>query len=430
MTNKNRFKYIPFFFLFFFLTSSASAQIRISSPYSYYGLGELRNNQSAYSSGMGGINSAIRNPVYINVANPASYTSFDTNSFILNVGVTSSFSQLKSSVITQQFTNHTSIEYLQFGLPVARWCGISFGLIPFSKTGYKSVFRDTLTNIGEVREEFEGTGGINQAYIGTGFRLFKNFSIGINVGYLFGTINNIRSVFTPDLNYSYNIRIKNDLQVSSINLNYGLQYQIDLKKNFALILGSRFSLPMKLSAKRSQLTERFTASGEVESVKDTLKSITITDEKGKINMPFTIGGGITLAKNNNWLFGIDFDWQNWKKFKSFDTPDSLNNSFKIAAGGEFVPRNTAASKYWKKISYCFGFHYGQTYVKLRNKEINDFSVSIGLGFPISKLKSMINLTFEVGKKGTVQSDLIQENYVKLTLGFSFKEFWFFRPKLN
>jgi hypothetical protein len=428
MISKKYFKYLPFLFLFLFFNISVKSQIRISSPYSYYGLGELQLNHSAITEGMGGIKNALRNPSYINVGNPASYTALDTNSFVFDVGVTSNSTQLKSSIITQNFTNHTSISYLLFGFPVARWCGLSVGILPFSKTGYKIITHDTLTSIGQVNENFEGTGGINQAYIGAGFRLFKNFSIGVNVGYLFGTTYKNRSVYTPDIPYSYNIRVINDMEVSSFYLNYGLQYQLAVKKKYAMILGAKFSLPMNLSAKRSQLAERFTASGDIESIKDTL--FNIAEEKGKIHMPLAIGGGISFAKNNNWMFGVDFNWQNWKKFKSFDIPDSLSNSFNFAIGGEIIPRYTAASKYWKKISYRFGFHYGQTYLDLNSSKINDYSVSIGLGFPISKLRTMISLSAEAGKKGNISPGLIQENYIKFTIGFSFREFWFYRPKLN
>ena len=427
MTTNKYIKFLPLIALLFNL-NLATAQIRISSPYSYYGLGEIQNNKSVYNQSMGGISSAIRNPGFVNVSNPASYSAFDTNSFVFNVGVTSNFTQLQSNVATQPFTNHTSVSYLLLGFPVARWFGVSLGLVPYSKTGYQTVVTDTIDNIGQVKEQFNGTGGINQAYIGTGFRFFKHLSVGVNLGYLFGTTNKILSVYTPEVNYSYDIRSINYMRVSSVYLNYGLQYQLNIKKKYSLVLGTKFSLPMKLNATRTLLIQRFTASGDVESIKDTLSNI--TDESGKINMPLSIGGGFTFGRKNNWLFGVDFDWQNWKNFKNFGVSDSINNSYNISAGGEIVPRYTLASKYWKKMSYTFGFHYGQSYLDIRNSRINDFSASIGLGFPIAKLKSMISLALEAGKKGTIQDNLIQETYVKLTVGFSFREFWFFRPKLN
>jgi long-subunit fatty acid transport protein len=432
MIRTKHFKYLPFLFLIIFISISAKSQNRISSPYSYYGLGEIQLNHSGYIEGMGGIKNAVRNPAYINVGNPASYSAIDTNSFIFDLGVTSNSTQLKSNVVSQNYTNHTSLSYLLFGFPVARWCGLSLGILPYSKTGYKIITEDTIKNMAgpdnKVTEQFEGTGGINQAYLGAGFRIFKNFSLGVNVGYLFGTTYKTRSLYTPDQSYSYNIRTIDDIAVSSFYFNYGLQYQLNLKKKYDLIFGARFNLPMNLNAKRSQLAQRYTASGEIESVKDT--TIDISDEKGKIYMPLLIGGGIAFSQKNKWLVGVDFDWQNWKKFKSFNVNDSVNNSFNIAAGGEIIPKYTSVGKYWKKISYRFGFHYGQTYLELNGAKINDYSFSIGLGFPISKIGTMINISAEAGKKGKIQTGLIQENYIKFTLGFSFREFWFYRPKLN
>ncbi|MEI6122319.1 MAG: hypothetical protein WCQ95_01695 [Bacteroidota bacterium] len=407
---------------------SSTAQTRISSPYSYYGLGELQSNHSAYSSAMGGIKNGLRNPAFINYDNPASYSAFDTNTFIFDLGVISNFNQLQSNVITQAFTNHTSVGYLLFGFPVTHWCGLSLGVIPYSKTGYQIISRDTLATIGSVLEKFDGTGGISKAYIGTSFRLFKHLSLGVNLGYLFGSTYKNRSVYLPDQSYSFNIKTTNDLRVSSFYLDYGLQYQFDLKKNYALVLGTKFNLPMSIHAKRSQLAETFTENNDVQSIKDTL--INIDEESGKIKMPLTIGGGITFMKKNMWMVGADFDWQNWKKFESFGIKDSIDNSFNFAIGGEYTPRYTSLKNYWKKMSYRFGFHYGQSNLELRNTKIDDFSVSLGIGFPIKRIRTVINLAVEAGKKGTINQNLIQENYVKFTLGFSFREFWFFRPKLN
>ncbi len=428
MTITKHIKYILILMLLCATYFSTTAQTRISSPYSYYGLGEIQSSHSAYSSAMGGLKSAVRNPAYINYGNPASYSAFDTNTFIFDVGVISNFNQLQSNVTTQAFTNHTSLGYLLFGFPVTHWCGVSLGMVPFTKTGYQIVTRDTVDNIGQVQEKFDGTGGINKAYLGTSFRIFKHLSLGVNVGYLFGSTLKNRSVYVPDQSYSFDIRIKNDLHVSSFYFDYGLQYQIDLKKNYALTFGTNFNLPMKIHATNTQLAERFTAVGDVESIKDTV--INISDTSGKISMPLSIGGGLTFMKKNQWMLGADFEWQNWRKFQSFGVLDSITNSFNFAVGGEIIPRYSSLTKYWKKMSYRFGFHYGQSNLELKNTKINDFSVSIGMGFPIKKIRTIINLAVEAGKKGTINQNLIQENYVKFTLGFSFREFWFYRPKLD
>ncbi|HOY30719.1 MAG TPA: hypothetical protein PKW80_02460 [Bacteroidales bacterium] len=429
MTILNKNKFFLFLILTLAFTDIGFAQIRISSPYSRYGLGELQTNHSVYTSSMGGLNIALRNPNFINMNNPASYSSFDTNSFIFDAGVISTFSQLKTNINSQGYNNHTSLGHLLFGFPVTRWCGISLGLIPVSKSGYLVKVEDTIEDAGRVTERFTGSGGLSHAYLGASFKPFKNFSFGINIGYLFGTIYKVRAVEFPDDAFSFNVRAKNDVEVGGIFLNYGLQYQIFLKKNYTLTLGSKFNLPMNLNAKHTLLDERYSGSEtDIISIKDTL--IDITDKKGKIFMPLTIGGGFTLTKNNIWMVGADFDWQNWKKFKSFGVSDSIGNSFIVSAGGEYTPQYNALTSYWKRMNYRAGFHFSQSYYEIRDTKINDFSVSIGLGFPIKKTRTTVNVAFEAGTKGTISKNLLQENYFRLIVGIAFREFWFFRPKLN
>ena len=41
------------------------------------------------------------------------------------------------------------------------------------------------TSIDSISSIYEGSGGVNEAFIGTAIRI-KNFSIGFNTGYLFG----------------------------------------------------------------------------------------------------------------------------------------------------------------------------------------------------------------------------------------------------
>jgi len=432
MIISKKYKLSVFLLLALAISNFSTAQIRISSPYSRYGFGDLQTSHSTYAAAMGGLSAALRHPSYINVNNPASYTAYDTNSFVLDVGINSTFNQVKTNMTTQGFTNHTSIGHVLFGFPVARWCGISFGILPYSKSGYQVKTSDTIINSDETfTESFKGSGGVNQAYIGVAFKPFKNFSFGANLGYLFGTIDKIVAIERPGDIFSFNTRVSDNEQVGGLYLNYGLQYQILLKKKYLLSLGTKFNLPMNVGARQTMLAERYSGLLEEDniSIKDTL--LNIDGEKGKLHMPLIISGGFTLLINNSWLAGADFEWQNWKKFTSFgESASSLGNSYIISVGGEYSPRVNTITSYWKLINYRAGLRYAQSYYEIRDKKINDLSFSIGAGFPLPKTRTTLNLAVEAGTRGTVRNDLLKENYIRLVLGISFREFWFFRPKLN
>jgi hypothetical protein len=69
-----------------------------------------------------------------------------------------------------------------------------------------------------------------------------------------------------------------------------------------------------------------------------------------------------------------------------------------------------------------------TPLDLQGKHIQEVGISFGLGLPIKKSKSMINLSASFGKTGTTLNGLIQENFVRFTIGVNVFENWFFKSK--
>lgn len=94
----------------------ASGQNRISSPYSRFGIGDLMPNSSVYNMAMGGISYGVSSPFFVNTANPATYTSFDTLSFVFDIGAHTRQSKLITQDLSQT-ANFTS------GIPLVRVSG-------------------------------------------------------------------------------------------------------------------------------------------------------------------------------------------------------------------------------------------------------------------------------------------------------------------
>jgi hypothetical protein len=75
-----------------------------------------------------------------------------------------------------------------------------------------------------------------------------------------------------------------------------------------------------------------------------------------------------------------------------------------------------------------GLRYNSTYLQLRQKHLNEYAVSLGLGLPLRGMKTGINLSAELGTRGTTQSNLIKETYFNFVVGFSIYERWFVKRK--
>ncbi len=408
------------------LVSYTHAQIRISSPYSRFGLGDITGNNNAWNASMGKIGYGVRSPYHVNFNNPASYTAFDSVSFVFEGGFVSDFVTLKSNVQSDS-RNYTSLGYLLFGIPITRWWKTSIGLVPFSDVGYNVSSIETAEGVVHIDRLYTGSGGINRFFWGNGFKIFKNLSIGINASYLFGTLNREAVAIFPDSIYFIDFKVDNNTRVNDLYFDYGVQYSKSFKNNLQLTVGAVFAANTKINAQTDQLSQTFFLGADgVEHPRDTITNV--TGVHGTILIPLMTGVGISFEKTDKWIAGADFKWQNWKKFNAFGLGDSLVNSFQIGVGAEFLPDLNTYYNYLKRIRYRIGLFYDNSYLDLRNKNLDEYGVSVGFGLPLRGIKTVLNLGLQVGTRGTTNSSLIQESYFKFIIGFSIYERWFLKRK--
>jgi len=418
--------FLPLTLLFLFLNLNLFSQIRIASPYSRFGIGDLADNNNAWNMTMGQTGYAFRSPYHVNYLNPASYTAFDSMSFVFEGGFNSEFVTLSSN-FQRVNRNYASLGNLLFGMPVTRWWKTSLGLVPFSDVGYNVANYEEYPNSGTVVRNYVGSGGINRFYWGNAFRITKNLSFGINASYLFGSMIREALVLFPDSVNSMNFQVGYYVTMNDLYFNAGLQYRAKLKNDLFLTVGAVFSPTSGMSAKTDVLAETFLVnSSSGEEIKDTLFMAEAL--KGKIVVPMMAGGGLALEKPDQWMVGLDYRWQNWANFSAFEMSDSLVNSWQISAGGEIIPKIDNYNNYLARIRYRLGFSFSKTYLHLRNTDLNEYAISIGFGLPLRGVKTMLNLGAQFGSRGTTQQNLIQESYFKFVIGFTIYERWFLKRK--
>lgn len=377
---------------------------------------------------MGGLSYGIYTPYFVNSANPASLAAFDTLSFVFDAGIHARQVSLSTTRLTQT-ANYASLGNLSFGFPVTGWWKSSISLNPYSMTGYKVVDAQTDPFSGRVNFLYEGTGGINQLSSGNSFKIAKGLSIGVQAGYLFGTLNKTSATEFPDSLLKINYKINTSAQVHDFYFNYGLFYHKLLSNGIDYNLGMVFSnqTNINISQNRFGYTYFKSATG-VDLTRDTI--VNTEAEKGVFIMPMNAGFGFSLGKADKWLAGAEIQYQQWEKYAWFGVNDSLKNSLRVSAGGSYTPSYSTVSSYWQRITYRGGLRYNQSYLELRNTRINEFGISIGVGLPLPRTRSTVNLAAEFGSRGSKSNNLIKENFVKFTLGLSIFERWFIIRKYD
>jgi hypothetical protein len=411
------------FFFCFFITNNF-AQSEISSPYSGYGAGILTNTTNIPMASMGGLSYAMQNNLYINYKNPASYIAFDSLSFIADAGFFISSNNLVTNTQTQK-GSLIRLSYLMIGLPVTKHWRTSAGIIPFSDIGYKIL--DPRKDL-DLIYTYEGSGGLMQLYWGNAFRLAKDFSFGLNISYMFGSMNNSRFVEFSQPNF-LNSRLLRATSVDGIYLSAGLQYFINMKNHNRLGLGLVYENSAYIWARESLLINNYLGTFNASSTYDTVLYKPV--EKGRMIIPQTLGFGISFSHADKILVGADVSWQNWNNFKVLERVDSLKDAIVTVVGLQYTP-DPLSGKYYKKIRFRTGAKFSTGYMRFQNTPIQEFSVSFGVGFPLRTFtsQSSVHIMFEYGQMGTTKNDLIRQNSFKVSFGFVLHEKWYQRVKLE
>ena len=470
-----------------FTTHFASGQNSTVSPYSRYGIGDLTTNGYARNMAMGGISAGLNQSFFINSANPASYSNLW---FTVFEGAVNFEEVQLNTATTKQYSNSASLSYFDLAFPIkAQKWSMGFGLSPYSKVGY-TIEQTVATPYNDAEiHTYKGSGGLNTFHMGTGFKLAKKLSAGFNVEYIFGVINQDRTVEYRSPYYMATL-VNNSNSIGWFHYTFGLQYSLDslklspadsiveldrqimllndslgrmikrdtssqnpqyqslndIKREIATAKAQRKAVVNRKKRGDWQLTFGLTASPDA-SLRSRTTSVATSfryynaqianqvllrdtviyspSVKGKVLLPFSGSLGFSIRNGSRWLIGADYSIQQWSRFSINDQLDSLSDSWRASVGAQFNP-----SKKGDGIAYRLGGHYEQTYFNFAGTKINETGISFGLGIPIKRTGTHLHLSFEVGGRGTTEHNLIQEKYYRFSLGLTINDRWFIKPKYD
>lgn len=415
-----------------FFSLNSYGQKLNNSPYTRYGIGELTEQTTAAYFGLSNASVALSEFNHLNISNPASYSSLIKYKPIFDVGIYGKVQNLKTSTDNSVQSNF-ALRNFSLGMPLGSKTGVAFGLMPYSTVGY-DINSYSLNNGDSVRYNYEGNGGINKVFLGVGRAIIQkgdslNVSIGANASYLFGTIDNSRSVIFDNSTF-YNSRVNDFKTISGFNLDLGLQYNQKLNDNLKIAFGIDYTLNNKLSVSKDYFAYNYKYStfSVIETEKDTVDFQ--ENIEGKINLPSGIKIGAAVTFNQKLTTSIQYEQSNWNDYTEIydgidETPTELNNSNKISFGLSYTPTlmkdwNSKSRNIFHKSTYRFGLKTVNTNIEVNNTVIKDYGISFGISTPLLSSRSFSSVDFgvDLGKLGTTENDLIEDNYFRFYLGFS------------
>lgn len=412
--------------MIFVMVGGVFAQADISSPYSRFGLGTISKNKSnTVLQGMSSISNAIDGKYLLNNANPASYAEMDSLTFLLDAGFFMKNTTYRTTTESEKGSD-ASFDYFDMGFGVTKWLKMGIGAAPYSNRSYSSTASYEFKYPYNI--DYGGVGGLNKLYWASGFRIYKGIALGFKINYIFGNITDETTLYFPNNNYLHNEKRTLRMHFSNVTFDLGLLLKKQLKNDYTISLGATYSLPAEMKTRKdAYIRTMFKGYGtQSESTRDTI--LYELGNKARVSYPQGFGAGIALQKGESWLIGIDFNWTNWEAFRIDQVSDSLQNSWNVAIGGSYTPRNTTVSNYLRKVTYRAGVHYEQTYFNIYGTSINKYGMSLGLGLPIPRAMTSLNVSVDFGKMGTTQNDLIEESYFNISFGVSIRDKWFVKRR--
>lgn len=370
---------------------------------------------------MGGL-SIFTDSIHVNLRNPAAYGSLKLTNYSLGASNTSI--KMESDNASGS-NNTTSLDYLAIGIPAGKF-GFGFGVLPYTAVGY---------NIVDIDEEagtagrYSGKGGVNKVFLSGGIAINDNISLGVDLNYNFGNIQN-KNIFVRE-GLQFGSREINRSDLSGFSYKLGLDYQRMLKENLKFHFGAYYTPEVKLSSenKRELATIIYSPTGQDLTVEARDIEVPNTD----MTLPSSLTVGTGLGAPRKWFVGLEYtntaaaDFSN----RSFAVEGATyNSSAKYRVGGYYIPDYNSLTSYFSRIVYRGGFRMEETGLSIDGEAIDEFGISFGLGLPAGGMLTNINLGFEYGQRGTKNAGLIQENFFTGMISLSLNDKWFIKRKFE
>ncbi len=410
------------------------AQDGTASPYSFFGIGDLKDGSTVENQMMGGI-AVYADSIHLSLKNPAAFSELGLDVMdkiglvTYTAGVSNRQYRLKTFT-AEENTSITSLDYLALGFSLGKGLGMGFGIMPYSSVGYNLV--DNSTNAsGPLVNVYSGEGGLTRVFYSVGYEIIKDVSIGATVNFNYGTLDSERLQQIEGIQFGTFDRRSS--RVNGFDFNYALNYRPILNGKNRLHSSIRVNTQGNLVSENDRQIGSFSVAtgGNIEQVDVNLDAQNLRNTELKIPTTTTLGLG--YGQDYKWFLGAEYSFQGMSSFdNSFLGADSIeyNDASSFALGGFITPDYNSFTSYFKRITYRAGLRLDKTGMLVNDVEINNFGITFGLGLPLGGSFSNLNLGFELGRRGTTKADLVEESYLKINVGLSLNDRWFQKRKIN
>jgi hypothetical protein len=386
---------------------------------------------------MGGISTAYISDFTsnFNFANPANNTNFGLTSIKLEA--TNENNYFKTNNNNTKSTKHsTYLSNISLAFPISSKVKMGFLYQPYSSKSYDLIQTQTVTNQ-QTNEtityanRFTGKGTLSTAQAAVSYNVGSGFSVGARANFYFGNLYDVNEFTATNAEFINGYETKNSIK--NFNFTLGTSYQhLNPSSDKKLTLGATATF-----GNTSNITTDYKNSTYYYTTGDTKLGETIIEQKNtssKNLLPLQASIGAGYGSENEWFVSAQVDYKKGETVSYFGKTYDFQDTYKISAGGWYLPNYNNFRNYFSRVVYRYGAFYERGGLNIYGNNINRYGISAGvlLPFKSSNIQRMsgLELGIEAGKRGTLNNNLIRQNYINLKVGFNFADKWFRKSLYN
>ncbi len=396
-----------------------------NSPYASFGIGEVKYDNSVETSAMGGINTAyvwdFNNS--FNFKNPAANTNLELSS--IRVQATNENQYFKTDYNNLDVTKHSSyLSNISIAFPISKKLKFGFGYQPYSSKKYEltRTEKDTDGNIIKANH-FYGEGTLSTVQAAFGYQINKEFALGLRSNFYFGKLADVEELAYPSAVLINGFETSN--KIKSFNFTVGTTYQKKFKNEKKLTLGATYTFGTTGDLRTRYINSTYYYAGDTKTNVTEIENKT-SEDKNLIPSEFSFGVG--YGHEAKWFASTQVDYKKGSTTLFLGQPFVYEDSYRISAGGWYLPNYNDFRNYLNRVVYRYGVFYEKGNLNINNTRINQYGITAGVTLPFEKSNAVrmsgIDIGLELGKKGTLDNNLIQQNFFNLKIGINFADKWF------
>ncbi len=409
-----------------------NAQSIGNSPYGAYGIGDVKYDNTLDINAIGGISTAyvwdFNNS--FNFKNPAANTNLELTS--LKVEGTNESNYYRSDFNNLKSNKHsTYLSNISIAFPISRKVKFGMGFQPYSSKSYDIVTSQTLPDSEVIKvSNFHGEGSLNTIQAAVSYQINPEFALGLRSNFFFGKLYDIEeNAFSGAELVS---GFSNSYRVKAFNFTLGTTYQKKMANEHKLTLGATYTIGNSGNLKNMYTNSTYYyLIGETKAYETVIEQQTNFDKKF---LPQEASLGLGYGKDTKWFLGTQVDYKKGESINFLGQPFSYQDSYRYAIGGWYLPNFNNFRSYFSRIIYRYGAYYEQGSIQINGTNINKYALTAGVTLPFQKSTinrmSSLDIGIEVGKRGTLDNNMIRQNFVNLRIGVNFASKWFEKRYYN